>query len=130
MATQKSDNVGSAALLGSIVETFRVMFINSSVFFISLCLLIMLVRLFVRLATGNYWGAMPEEQIGLVAIGSAILALSHLFLTLSYTSEDMKDFATAPSYYWAVCWSMAILSGVCGGLGVGLLVLKGLIQAI
>jgi hypothetical protein len=130
MATQKSDNVGSAALLGSIVETFKAMFINSSMFFISLGLLIMLMRLFVRLTTGNYWSAMPEEQIGLVAIGSVILGLSHLFLTLSYTSEDMKDFATAPSYYWAVCWSMAILSGVCGGLGVGLLVLKGLIQAI
>jgi hypothetical protein len=130
MVTQKYDNVGSAALLGSMVETFKAMFINSSVFFVSLGLLIMSVRLFVRLATGNYWDAMPEEQIGLVAVGSAILALSHLFLSLSYTSGDMKDFATAPSYYWSVCWSMAILSGVCGGLGVGLLVLKGLIQAI
>jgi hypothetical protein len=89
-----------------------------------------LMRLFVRLATGNYWNSMPEEQIALVVIGSLILGLSHLFLILSYTSEDMKDFATAPSYYWAVCWSMAILSGVCGGLGVGLLVLKGLIKAI
>ena len=130
MATQKPDNVGSAALLGSIVETFRVMFINSSVFFITLGLLIMLVRLFIRLATANYWDAMNADQIFLVIIGSVILALSHLFLSLSYTSKDMNEFATAPSYYWAVCWSMAILSGICGGLGVGVLVLKGLIKAI
>jgi hypothetical protein len=130
MAAQKSDNVAPATLLDSITTTFQSVFINSSLFFITLGLLIILLRLFVRLATANYRNALTVDQDTVVVTGSIFLALSHFFLSLAYSSEDMTELATAPSYSWAVCWSMAVLAGTCGGLGVGLLVLKGLTRAI
>jgi hypothetical protein len=130
MAAQKSDNVAPTTLLDSITTTFQSMFINSTLFFITLGLLITLLRLFVRLATANYWDKLTIDQDTLVVVGSIFLALSHFFLSLAYSSEDMKDVATAPSYCWAVCWSMAVLAGTCGGLGVGVLVLRGLVRVV
>jgi hypothetical protein len=130
MVAQKSDNVAPTTLLDSILDTFETMFINSSVFFITLGLLIILLRLFVRLATANYRNTLTIEQDTVVVTGSIFVALSHFFLSLAYSSEDMTELATAPSYSWAVCWSMAVLAGTCGGLGVGLLVLKGLMRAV
>jgi hypothetical protein len=115
MAAQKSDNVAPTTLLDTILITFKSMFINSTLFFITLGLLITLLRLFVRLATANYWDTLTIDQDTLVVVGSIFLALSHFFLSLAYASEDMKDIATAPSYSWAVCWSMAVLVG--WGLG-------------
>jgi hypothetical protein len=130
MAAQKSDNVAPTTLLDSITTTFQSMFINSTLFFITLGLLITLLRLFVRLATANYWDKLTIDQDTLVVVGSIFLALSHFFLSLAYSSEDMKDVATAPSYCWAVCWSMAVLAGTCGGLGVGVVVLRGLVRVV
>jgi len=130
MTIQVSDSLGHGALIESTLENFKAVFASSSIFFITLGLLSMFPRISVRLATANYWGALTPDQSFTVALGFVILGLSHFFLSLAYTFEDMKEFATAPSYYWAVCWSMATLSGVCGGLGVGLLVLIGVVRAV
>lgn len=113
----------------STLETFKNVFATSSVFFITLGLLVMFTRLCVRLATANYWGALTPDQSFAVGLSSFILAIAHFFLSLAYAFEDMGEFATAPSFYLAVCWSTATLSGVCGGLGVGLLVLIGMTRA-
>jgi hypothetical protein len=127
MATQFLSDLGP---VDSTLENFKTVFATSSVFFISVGLLVMFPRAFVRLATANYWGTLTNDQTFLVVVSSVLLAITHLFLSLAYTSEDMKELATAPSYYLAVCWSMATLSGICGGLGVGILVLVGLLKAI
>ena len=127
MASQFLSDLGP---LDSTLENFKTVFATSSVFFITLGLLIMFPRLFIRLATANYWGALTNDQTALIVASSVILACAHLFLSLSYTFEGVKEFATAPSYYLAVCWSMATLSGICGGLGVGMLVLVGMMKAI
>jgi hypothetical protein len=127
MATRNYDNFGP---FDSILENLKDAFATSSVFFITLGLLIMLSRLFVRLATGNYRGMLTSDQTGLIIAVSIVLAFAHLFLSVAYTFHDVTGFATAPSYYLAVCWSMATLSGVCGGLGIGLLMLIGMMRAI
>lgn len=126
MPTQFSD----LGPVDSTLETFKNVFATSSVFFITLGLLIVFTRLCVRLTTANYWGALTPDQSFVVGASSFVLAFSHLFLSLAYTFEDLKEFATAPSFYLAVCWSTATLSGVCGGLGVGLLVLIGMMRTI
>lgn len=127
MITLFSDKLGP---VDSTLENFKTVFATSSVFFITLGLLIMFPRLFIRLATANYWGVLTNDQTALVVASSVVLACAHLFLSLSYTFEVVEEFATAPSYYLAVCWSMATLSGICGGLGVGILVLVGMMKAI
>ena len=126
MTTQFSD----LGPIDSTLETFKDVFATSSVFFITLGLLIVFTRLCVRLATANYWGTLTSDQSFVVGLSSFVLACAHLSLSLAYTSKDIKEFATAPSFYLAVCWSTATLSGVCGGLGVGLLVLVGMTRAI
>jgi len=127
MTSQFFDNLGP---VDSTLEILQTTFARSSAFFISLSLLIVLSRVFVRFATANYRGALTNDQITLLVAASVTLGFAHLFLCWAYTSRDVKGFATAPSIYLAVCWSMATLLGACGGLGVGLSILFGMMRAI
>jgi hypothetical protein len=128
MVTIASNDSGPEMLF--ILDTFKAVFSRSFVFLITLGFLVMLTRLSVRLATANHWGALTDGQFGVVVVSSAFLGFAHSFLSLAYSLEEMVDFATAPSHYWAMCWSATILLGVCGGVGLGVLVLIGVFRAI
>ncbi|KAG9795848.1 Lipoxygenase, partial [Aureobasidium melanogenum] len=129
MATQIINNYGPSTLVDSILQTFNAVFAGSSALFITLELLIVSTRLLVRLGSSNYWGALTEDQRTTAYICSGFTALVHCVLSLAYTTPD-EPLPMAPSFAWAVCWSMATLSGIYGGLGVGLVVFAVVSKAI
>ncbi|THY12195.1 hypothetical protein D6D01_08671 [Aureobasidium pullulans] len=122
MSSQIADDLGAQTLVDSVVTIFTNVFAGSSTLFITLGLLIFITRILVRLGTSNYWGAFTKDQHDTIFILSGILGFVHLILSLCYATDDASGLPTAPSYYWAICWSMATLTGICGGLGVGLVV--------
>jgi hypothetical protein len=129
MATRTINNHGPDTLVDSILQTFNAVFAGSSALFITLGLLIVSTRLLVRLGSFNYWGALTEDQRTTAYICSGFVALVHCALSVAYTIPD-EPLPMAPSFAWAVCWSMATLSGVYGGLGVGMVIFVVLSKAI
>lgn len=123
------NNHGPDTLVDSILQTFEAVFAGSSALFITLGLLIVSTRLLVRLGSSNYWGALTEDQRTTAHICSGFIALVHCVLSLAYIIPD-EPLPMAPSFAWAVCWSMATLSGIYGGLGVGLVVFAVVSKAI
>ncbi|KEQ73093.1 hypothetical protein M436DRAFT_64248 [Aureobasidium namibiae CBS 147.97] len=108
MTSQFFDNLGP---VDSTMEVFQTAFAKSSAFFISLGLLIVLSRVFVRFTTANYRGALTNDQIALLVVASVTLGFAHLFLCWAYTSHDVKGFTTAPSIYLADRGFTVVLRG-------------------
>ncbi|THX00582.1 hypothetical protein D6D13_09408 [Aureobasidium pullulans] len=122
MTSHIAGNAEAQSLVDSAITMFTNVFAGSSAFFITSGLLILITRILVRLGTSNYRSAFTESQRATVYLLFGILGIAHFMLSLFYATNEGHDSPTAPSFYWAACWSMATLSGICGGLGVGLVV--------
>lgn len=129
MATQIITNYGPETLVDSIFQTFKAVFTGSSALFITCGLLIVSARLLIRLGSSNYWGALTPDQGFTAHFVAFVMIIVHCALSLAYVLPD-EPLPTAPSFAWAVCWSMATLSGVYGGLGIGLIALIVMSKAI
>lgn len=122
MTSHIAASLEAQTLVDSVLTMFTNVFAGSSALFVTLGLLVLITRIIVRLGTSNYWGVFTKDQHDTTFILSGIPGFAHLILSLCYATDEVNEMPTAPSYYWAVCWSMATLSGICGGLGVGLVV--------
>jgi len=111
------------------VQLTTAVFLDSIVFFITLGFCIIAPRVFVwiinRLAR---WNFSIQAQKDFCMLSAIILVTIHTFLSMLFALYDDSGLSpNAPSVFWAIMWSTAILVGGAGGFLVAtVIVLYGL----
>jgi hypothetical protein len=107
------------ASFSSFLNLITAVFFDSILFFLTLGLCILYPRIYIRIINPlarPRWKPSTQAQNDFRMLAGLALAAVHVVLCMLFAlHDDLGLTPNAPSVFWAIVWSMWIVSGVFGG---------------